>query len=455
VDFTNLKEKATKLPQVPGSYIYKDKNGKVVYVGKAKNLRSRVGSYFNVSLDPRSKTASLVRQINDIEFIEVESEFEALILEAELIRKYKSKYNIILKDDKSYIYIVIRNEKILLSGKKILLPKVITARKTEIQKKDVSFGPYPNSSVTKNILGTIRKVFQYRDCSPSKFSRYEKLKSPCLFGHINLCLQPCVINNPDEIKKYKYMVNSVKKILSGETSKMLVGIKKEMKKYSKSMEYEKASVYRDLLSKFSYVQNSFRDATEYLNNPYLVEDITKKALEEIVGIIPNLNKIPTRIECYDISNISGKEAVGSMVVATDGKIDKKEYKRFRIKFKETPDDFGMMYEVLSRRLKREEKKKSAVKKQISWGTPDLLVVDGGKPQVSAVYQTMQDLKINIPFVGIAKKHETLVFKQGEDFEEKKVDKSNPGMKLLINLRDESHRFAQKYHHLLRQKSLRV
>jgi len=180
-------------------------------------------------------------------------------------------------------------------------------------------------------------------------------------------------------------------------------------------------------------------------------------MEEIIGIVPSLNKLPKRIECYDISNISGKEAVGSMVVAIEGKIDKKEYRRFKIKFKETPDDFGMMYEVLSRRLSRESKERKSGKKNIiqSWGTPDLLIVDGGKPQVSAAYQVMQDLQINIPFVGIAKKFEILVIKQGEDFEEKKVDKSNPGMKLLINLRDESHRFAQAYHHLLRQKSLKI
>lgn len=457
MDFSNLKEKASKLPQVPGSYIYKDKKGKVIYVGKAKNLRSRVGSYFNITLDTSSKTAALVRQINDLEFIEVESEFEALILEAELIKKYRPKYNIILKDDKSYIYIVIRNEKLIVSGKKITLPKIITARKTEIQKNDISYGPYPNSSITKNVLGTIRKVFQYRDCSPSKFSRYEKLQSPCLFGHINLCLKPCVLNTSEDTKRYKNSINNVKKILSGNAIKMTSNIKKEMKKYSKSMEYEKAALYRDLLSKFSYVQNTFRDATEYIDNPYLVEDVTKKAMEEVIGIVPSLNKLPKRIECYDISNISGKEAVGSMVVATEGKLDKKEYRRFKIKFKETPDDFGMMYEVLSRRLSRESKKKKSGKKNIiqSWGTPDLIVVDGGKPQVSAAYQVMQDLQINIPFVGIAKKYETLVIKEGDDFEEKKVDKSNPGMKLLINLRDESHRFAQAYHHLLRQKSLRV
>lgn len=454
MNFTNLKEKASTLPQAPGSYVFKDEKGKIIYVGKAKNLRSRVGSYFNVKLDVSSKTAALVRQINDIEFIEVDSEFEALILEAELIKKYKPKYNIILKDDKSYIYIVIRDEKVLISGKLVCLPKVITARKTEIKDKDIFFGPYPSSSVTKNILGTIRKVFKYRDCSPSKFSRYEKLESPCLFGHINLCSKPCVLRSNEDIKEYKSSIKNIKKVLSGEAVKMMFKMKKEMKKYSKVMEYEKAALYRDLLSKFSYVQNTFRDAVEYIDNPYLVEDINKKSMEEVAGIVPVLNDIPKRIECFDISNISGKEAVGSMVVSTNGKIDKKEYKRFKIKFKEKPDDFGMMYEVLFRRLSREITNKKSNKSQ-SWGVPNLIVVDGGKPQVSVAHQVMQDLQLSVPVVGLAKRYETLVFKQGNDFDEKVIDKSNLGMKLLINLRDESHRFAQKYHHLLRQKSLRV
>ena len=166
-DFLLSKVKA--LPKAAGVYMFVNKNNDVIYVGKAKILRDRVSSYFGNDLDPASKTWQLVQNAADLRHIEVFSEFEALILEADLIRKFKPKYNIVLKDDRSNLYIVVRNEKFTLSGKNYLIPKVITARKTQILKKDCHFGPFPNSQVTKNVLKTIRKVFLFRDCSSNKF----------------------------------------------------------------------------------------------------------------------------------------------------------------------------------------------------------------------------------------------------------------------------------------------
>jgi len=458
VKSSNLKEKISKLPQTPGSYIFKDKSGKIIYVGKAKNLRSRVKSYFSLSIDSSFKTAELVKRINDINFIKVESEFEALILEAELIKKYKPKYNIVLKDDRSNLYIVIRNEKISISGKNYLIPKVITARKKELLKKDLIFGPFPNSATAKNVLGTIRRVFPFRDCSVGKFSRYCKLGSPCLYGHMKLCYSPCILNTDKDILEYKKKITGVKNILSGKVSKMINDIEKEMVAYSKKKEFEKARECRDMLQKFSYVQEHFRDAGEYINNPYLIDDVSKKSIVDIRDFLPNLEVPPKRIECYDISNISGKEAVGSMVVSIDGRISKSEYKRFKIKLEQVlrgskgkQDDFGMIYEVLYRRLRRESEKSSYKGK--SWGKPDLIIVDGGKPQVSAALEVMKDLEIDIPVVGIAKKFEKLVYKETNgNFMEISVSKDTFGMKLIIGLRDESHRFAQSYHHLLRKRS---
>ena len=156
---SNVVQKVENLPQTPGSYIFKDSTGKVIYVGKAKNLKARVKSYFSVNIPSDFKTAELVRRINDLEFIKVDSEFEAIILEAELIKKYKPKYNIVLKDDRSKIYIVIRNDLITLSEKKYKLPKVITARKPDLKETDIVFGPYPNNVVVRNILTTSRKIF--------------------------------------------------------------------------------------------------------------------------------------------------------------------------------------------------------------------------------------------------------------------------------------------------------
>jgi len=449
VKTSNISQKVESLPQTPGSYIFKDAGGKVIYVGKAKNLKSRVKSYFSVSIPSDFKTAELVSKINDLEFIKVGSEFEALILEAELIKKYRPKYNIVLKDDKSRIYIVIRDDIISILGKKYKLPKVITARKPDLRDSDIVFGPYPNNVVVRKILTTSRKIFPFRDCNYTKFAKYRKIGSPCLYGHMGICPSPCLVSEPSDLSSYKKNIFGLKKILSGNATGLIKNIKRKMQIYSQNEKFEEAAVYRDLLDKFYFVQKTFREAEEYINNPYLIDDINKKSLEEIKDFLPFLKNLPRRIECYDISNISGKEAVGSMVVSINGSIDKSEYKRFKIKFKKTPDDFGMMYEVLYRRLKR-ELPGSDVK---SWGLPDLIVVDGGKPQVSSASDVLRDLEILVPVVGIAKKYETLVYKEGKDFIEKTFPKDSLGMKLIIKLRDESHRFAQSYHHLLRKKSL--
>jgi len=451
VKSSNLREKVNSLPQVPGSYIFKDILGKVIYIGKAKNLKSRVKSYFSVDPPSDFKTSELVKRINDLEFIKVDSEFEAIILEAELIKKYKPKYNIVLKDDRSKIYILIREDKIKISGKIYSLPKVITARKPDIMESDEVFGPFPNNVIVKNILETSRKIFPFRDCGQSKFIKYHKSGSPCLYGHMSICPSPCIYNEDRDIKDYKKNISGLKKILSGKALTFISNIEKKMSELSKNQEFEEAAFQRDLLKKFYYVQKTFRTAEEYMDNPYLVDDISRKSMEEIRGFFPFLDNLPKRIECYDISNISGKEAVGSMVVAIDGKIDKSKYRRFKIKLKQEPDDFGMMYEVIYRRLERE----ALGGKKKSWGLPDLIIVDGGKGQVSSALEVVKDLNLQVPISGISKKQETLVYKKGKDFIEVNYPKDSYGMKLIIGLRDESHRFAQSYHHFLRKKSLGI
>ncbi|MBW6441281.1 GIY-YIG nuclease family protein, partial [Patescibacteria group bacterium] len=296
---SNLKEKLESLPQSPGSYIFIDKTGKVIYVGKAKNLKARVKSYFSVKAPADFKTSELVKRINDLDFIKVESEFEAIILEAELIKKYKPKYNIVLKDDRSKIYIVIRDEIVKISGKEVHIPKVITARKPDLLKNDSVYGPFPNNVVAKNILRTARKIFPFRDCNFPKFSKYMKIKSPCLYGHMGICYSPCVHNSAQEILTYKKNISGLKKLLSGDVSKLVSGIEKDMKNYSDNENFEEAGKCRDLLQKFYYVQKTFRDAEEYMDNPYLIDDLNKKSLEEIKENLPFLKKLPKRIECYD------------------------------------------------------------------------------------------------------------------------------------------------------------
>jgi excinuclease ABC subunit C len=445
-----IKLKVKELPRVPGVYMFKDLRGKVIYVGKAKNLYNRVSSYFNIKFDPTSKTHSLVNRITGIDHIEALSEFEALILEAELIKKYNPKYNISLKDDKSFIYIVIRKETFKLEGKRRIISKVLTARRTDILDNDVVFGPYTDGSTAKQIVRIIRKLFPYRDCSVSKFNKYKKLSNPCLYGHIGLCNGPCASYEDTNLSEYRKNISRIKKLLSGKSVKIIKNIESSMQKASKSKEYEEAAKYRDLLEKFNYIRQEFTEPEDYIKNPYLAQDRYEKALFELKESLPLLTDLPKRIECYDISNISGKDAVGSMVVSINGRIDNSEYRKFKIKFKKTPDDYEMMKEVLLRRVKREVSKN---KKVVKWGVPDLIVVDGGKGQVTAALEALQTFDFPVPVIGIAKKYETFVFNYRGKFVEKNLSRDNKGLHLVMNLRDEAHRFAQRYHHQLRLRKI--
>src|SRR3989344_1661677 len=330
----NIREKVDNLPKTPGVYLFKNIKGNIIYVGKAKNLRSRVKSYFQDILGVETKTYALVQKINDVEYIEALSELEALILEAELIKKYRPKYNINLKDDKSYIYIVIRAEKVVMDGKRPILPAIFNLRKPDLieaklttsSKNDISFGPYPDSAIARYIIRTLRKIIPYRDCSLNKFYRYARLCKPCLYGHMGLCSAPCTASISP--KEYGKDINKIKKILSGGAVGMLKSLNLRMKRSSREMKFEEAASYRDIISKFEYIRQDFIAAENYMENPYLVDDMACGALKSLMEGVSIIKKLPGRIECYDISNISGKDAVASMVVATDGRIDKNEYRRF-------------------------------------------------------------------------------------------------------------------------------
>lgn len=444
-----LKEQVDDLPFEPGVYIFKDKNGSVLYIGKAKKLKSRVSSYFQSGILPGTKTYALVSRIDSLDFIQVESELEALVLEASLIKKNKPHYNIVQKDSKSYLYIVIRNNIYMLNGKKVKVSNVITARETDLLKQDTIFGPYPDGRTAKEILRKIRTIFPFKDCGDSKFNRFKKLKKPCLYGHLNLCPAPCVNSTHYDLAVYKKGIDSLKLVLSGKSTKITNALRRKMDTASSEKRYEDAAYYRDILNKYKYVTHSFRSTDKYIENPYLVDDIAKKSMEDILNMLPQLKKLPIRIECYDISNISGKEAVGAMVVAVNGKVDKKEYKKFRIKSKDTPDDFSMLREVLTRRLAHSSANTNLVK----WPKPDLLLIDGGRGQVSEIEKVVSSFGFDIPVVGVAKRFDKLVYKEGSNFVEAAHPKDTDGMRLVLRLRDESHRFAQSYHHNLREKKL--
>jgi len=441
---TNIEFKLKTLPIYPGVYKFLNQDGEVIYVGKAKNLKNRVKSYFRVKFDRDTKTQALVENIHDLEYIEVSTELEALILEEKLVKKFQPKYNILLKDDKSFLYIVLRDSLVKVDHKEVNYPQVISARKTDLKPEDIYFGPYPRAEVAKYVLRTLRKIIPFRDCTKSKFISYKRMGKPCLYGHLGLCQAPCTGNI--SIKDYKSDLGKIKRFLDGNFKKIIADIQKEMYEESKNENFERAAKLRDIVKKFEYLTINSKKIDLIADNPLLAEDLVSESLDNLLKNIPILKDYPERIECYDISNLSGTEATASMTVAINGKLVNSEYRRFKIKFKKTPDDFEMMRETLRRRFKR-----SLL--EDSWKLPNLIVLDGGKGQLSAGLSVMEELKMEVPMISIAKREEILIYQEKGEFYEVKLPKTDEALKLVQRLRDEAHRFAKKYHHQLRLKKL--
>lgn len=398
------------IPSSPGVYIYKNSDNKIIYVGKAVNLKKRVTQYFQRDDALGPKTLQLVSNIAKIDYQVVGSEIEALILESSLIKQYRPKYNSQLKDDKSYIYITISKDKI---------PLIKPAFKSTLNSKSTFFGPFPDSSAVKNLLKTIRTIFP--------FYSFHHGSKKCLYCHLGLCPGP----NPD-IKEYKKNIFRIKNILNGNFSRLISKLTKEMNSFSKSQNFEMAKVRRDQINALNYITSGWRNISNLYQKVNLEDDQTGKALNDLKIILsPYLPKLKNinRIEAYDISNLGSKYFVGSMVVFQNGNIDKNQYRKFKIYSKTTPDDQFMIKEIIYRRLKHPE-----------WQIPDLILVDGGKPQVSAAVSVAK----SIPIIGLAKKQEIIIINTGNNWVEINLIKNSSSLQLLQNLRDESHRFANKY-----------
>lgn len=416
----------TKIPHKPGVYIYKDAAGKIIYVGKALDLYHRVASYFNTNHADKGnlKTAALVENIADIETIIVESELEALILEANLIKTNLPQYNVRLTDDKDYLYILVTKED---------FPRIITGRKHDLDSALKYFGPFPSATTVKVTLKSLRRVFPW--CSNPNGKR------PCFYYHINLCPGPCA----GEISKeeYRKITNRFIKFMEGQKQELMDELTVEMNGLSQKQQFEEAAKLKKVIEGIGYLTQPNR-THRYLENPNFLEDQRTKALEALRDAL-GLKEIPERIEGYDISNIQGHEAVASMVVLTNGEVDKSQYRKFKMSITGKPDDFAMHQETIRRRMKHSE-----------WQTPNVLLIDGGKGQVSSVYEQVQKTGSEefkqIPIFGIAKRMEWLYTPDGREI---KLPKSHPGLQLLIKLRDESHRFAITFHRKLHRKAVMV
>lgn len=401
-----------KLPKKMGVYIFKDSSAKVLYVGKAVDLYHRVLSYFSNSSigSGKVKLGTLVDKIAAVETIVVESELEALILEANLIKKYLPPFNVRLTDDKDYLYIGVTKEN---------FPQVITLRKKDLKVAKKYWGPFPSSRTVRDTLKLLRKVFPW--CSnPPKFRA-------CFYYHLGLCPGVCVglISKED----YKKIINRFSKFLEGKKNKLISQLIHEMEEAAREQKFEQAAKAKRMIDGIAYLIQPNR-VHMYLENPNFLQEETKLALRQLQRDL-RLKKLPERIEAYDISNIGGKEAVGSMVVLTDGEIDKSQYRKFKIHISGKPNDVAMMREMVRRRLTHE-----------NWQAPDLIIVDGGRGQANGARLETGNLKLEIPVFGLAKRMEWLYPTQGEVI---KLKKSSLALKLLQKLRDEAHRFAISYH----------
>ncbi len=406
----DVKDIIKTIPLTSGVYLMKSSSGKVIYIGKAVSLRKRVQSYFRKTQGMRTKTDCLVSEINDIDHIETDSEAEALILEASLIKKYDPKYNIELKDGKSYPLIEITGEE---------FPRITVERPHQRKKSSHYYGPYVNPGLIREALTIIRKIFPFRTCEP--FPNKE-----CLDYHIGLCDAPCI----EKISKKEYAKNirNVCLILEGKRDILYRKLRREMESLASTQKYEQAAKVRDQLRAIGALYSGTKDINYY------------KEAEQLQRAL-NLPRMPERIETFDISNIMGQQAVGSMVSFLCGKPDKSNYRRFRIKDVSGIDDFKMIAEVVKRRYRRLRNEGSAF--------PDLIVIDGGKGQLSAALAELQALEVEIPIVSLAKRQE-------EVFAPKKrmairLSLNSLGLLLLQRMRDEAHRFAISYHRKLRTK----
>ena len=422
-------------PQTPGVYVFWEKETPI-YIGKAINIKKRVLSYFSHNLI--GKTLLMVNTAEQISFIRVDNELEALLLEAKLVNKYKPKFNVELKDDKNPLYIKISNEK---------YPRVLVARKIDKSEKDLSFlGPFPSSTKVKEVLYLLRRIFPY--------STHKIGKRACLYNQINLC-KPCpnyIESLKDEklkkqlLKEYKYNINSIKGILAGRIKYVRKSLEKRMRNYAKDEYFENANNFKKKIEALDYITKPATDIKEYLKNPNLYEDIRKKEITDLTNLLTKFFPVNnlTRIECIDVSHLFGTASASSMVTFIDGESDKSLYRRFKIRTVKYVDDVSSLDEVIKRRIKHFK----------DWGKPDLIVVDGGKPQVGVFYKNLSIYKI--PTIGLAKRYETIVIpyqnQEKINFIEYILPKGH-ARNLLQRIRNEAHRFAISYHKKLFKKSL--
>jgi excinuclease ABC subunit C len=421
------------VPREPGVYVYRNRAGEVIYVGKARNLRSRMSSYFRPSgimrSDPRRR--ALIHSIASYEVFEVSSDSEALLLEERFIKEYSPRYNVLLRDDKRFLHICVDlNER---------FPRLRLAR---IRREDnrLYFGPFPQAAALRATVDFLTKRWHLRSCSPAEPN--EETRRHCLEQILRECSSPCIgaISQED----YRARFDEVLAVLRGEgaAAQLVAELSKEMQARAAEMNFEEAAVLRDLISNLKVVlepTRRFRNQT--IARRSLPADMASvEALQAALG----LAKAPLVMECFDMSNISGRLAVGSMVCFRDGRPASADYRRFRIRSEKIGDDTAYMSEVLSRRYGRLLREQGAL--------PDLIIVDGGQGQLNAALRVFAEIGLPpLPVLGLAERNEQVIL-PGRD-EPLILPRDGAALKLLQAIRDEAHRFANNYHRELRNKRI--
>ncbi len=454
-----LETKLQDLPTCPGVYFHKDAQGEIIYIGKAANLRNRVRHYFQKSRNRDPKTDALVAEIADLDWLELETELDALFVEAEMVRRYMPRYNILLRDDKSFTYVRI--------DIKSDYPSVTFTRRP-LDDKAEYFGPYLSKSGISTALRHLRKIFPYSTHEPTNIP-----KRACLQAQIGFCpgLEAGLTSRADYCRNLRQLML----YLRGKRKKLIDEIEKEMNRAAKAQKYEEAAGWRNKLLALKNIER------QIIFGDREILDIRKDNGLARLSELLKLKKVPKRIEGFDISHMSGTDNVASMVVFVSGVPDKSQYRKFKMRLRGN-NDFAHMNEAISRRLSEKNVKQ--------WGVPDLFLIDGGKGQVSAAYAAMRTCGYDIPMIGLAKRYEEIIapepdnegaFENGATSTELKMEtkpeegstqkgitsktpdadaslkfnvivlrQNDDALKLLMRIRDESHRFAVSYHSVLKR-----
>jgi len=429
--FRRAAEKVRSFPRTPGVYLMKDLAGRVIYVGKAKSLRNRAGSYFLKAAQQEARTAHWILEICDIDYVECESEVDALLAESRLIKDIQPKYNKEQKDDKSFPYLMITTREDF--------PRVeITREPRETGVK--LYGPFASAGALRAALQVLQRIFQFRTCSldiEAEDPRWQWFR-PCLLASIKQCTAPCNLRISKD--DYRRDIKRLQTFLEGGKVRLLAQMREEMQIAAKALDFEKAARLRDELQMLERLDERGNLDTHVQPQVFYVDP--KKGLAGLKKVL-KLSDMPRIIEGVDIAHLGGNETVASLVQFIDGLPFKPGYRRYRIQGVQGIDDFRSIHEVVSRRFRRLSDDQAAF--------PDLLLIDGGKGQLHAALAAFRDQQIEPPtLLSLAKREEEL-FLPGSS-EPLVLSRHSYALRLLQYVRDEAHRFAQHYHHILRRKS---